>query len=301
MQKIKIRLPAVMTEFGASLGELGLAISLYVQVDVTPRQDEQLVVETVGVDAGYYPLGLQHPVILGMMRVFQMMERAPMGLTVRIDNHIPIEGGLNAEAVFMQAGIVAGNSLMGNPMRRDALITFGAQMTECASAVTATMLGGLSATTHQDEELVHRSLAVHPYRFILAVPQLEDYKRPTALENVEYSPMQTLMGHQALMVEALGRDDGRSLAKVAKNILYDRGLVNSISGYAHVGEVARLAGALGVMTSGRGPAMVFVCERHHNRVAEVIETAFENLSIGASVMVVGVDTQGIVISMMTSG
>ncbi|MDQ7035448.1 MAG: hypothetical protein Q9P01_11600 [Anaerolineae bacterium] len=79
MQKIKIRLAATLTDFSPGLRSLGLAISLYTHVEMIPRDDDQLIVETEGKGAGYYALGLRHPVVLGMIRVFQRLERTLLG------------------------------------------------------------------------------------------------------------------------------------------------------------------------------------------------------------------------------
>jgi hypothetical protein len=44
--------------------------------------------------------------------------------------------------------------------------------------------------------------------------------------------------------------------------------------------------------------MVFFAHEHHDRVAEVIETAFNNIDPPATVRVLPLDTQGIVMSIM---
>jgi homoserine kinase len=301
MQKIKIRLPAVLSEFGTSLGEIGLAISLYVQVELIPREDDQLIVETQGVDAGYYSRGFYHPVVLGMMYVFQKLERSPTGFTLNIDNNIPIDSGLNAESVFLQAGIVAANNIMGNPMTREDLIEFGTQMSQSAVVATTTMLGGLTVTRRQDSHLIYHSLPVTPTNLIISAAHLEDYQRPQPADAITRSDVTYLLASQPLMLDALARNDIYQLAQTLKNPVYDKKMVDSIAGFAHVAEVARLAGALGVTTSGRGPAMVFICAKGHDRVAEVIETAYSNLDIPATTTVTTIDTQGIVLSVMKSG
>ena len=113
MQKIKIRLPATLTDFSPGLRSLGLAISLYTQVELIPRHDDKLIVESEGDGAGHYTLSLQHPVVLGMIRVFQRLECAPLGITIRVQNAIPLNSGLGAEDALMAAGVVGASNLLG--------------------------------------------------------------------------------------------------------------------------------------------------------------------------------------------
>jgi homoserine kinase len=88
------------------------------------------------------------------------------------------------------------------------------------------------------------------------------------------------------------------LAQVLDDKLIAESVQQHISGFAHVVEMARSAGAIGVTTSGGGPAMIFLAMNHHADIAEVIETAFSNIGTPALIRVLPLDTQGIVISMM---
>ncbi len=299
MQKIKVRLPATLTNFGVALDNLGLALGLYTQVEFSPREDTQLIVETLGEGAGEYALGLRHPVVLGMSRFFQEHERAPSGVSIRVQNDIPLRSGLGAETAFMLAGVIGANNLLGGGWGRDALMRFAIHITQRPYHILSAMLGGLTACVLQDDgEPIYRTLPLKAFRVIVAIPQLERYTAPLKPEKLDYSEHLYSAQRLPLLLEALKHGDLELLASTFQERVLAPQFAQQIRGYAHVAEVARLAGALAVTTSGMGPAMVFLAHKAHDRIAEAVETAFRNLDIKGRVVIVPLDTQGVVISMM---
>ncbi|MCA9915057.1 MAG: hypothetical protein KC496_17000, partial [Anaerolineae bacterium] len=289
---------ATLTDFGPVYHNMGLAVGLYSHVEIAPREDDRLIVETEGQGAGHYALGLRHPVVLGMMRFFQRIEQAPLGVTVRVKNEIPLNSGLGAEVAFITAGVIGANNLMGNLYNRTELIELAAEISgEPGNAVTA-ILGGLTTYVRKEPHLYYRSLPLTSFKLLIAVPRVEDYQHPKLEDNLPRRRVLDSMSRVPLLQEALRQGDIRLLSELIDVNLLREAIQQRISGFRHVAEVARLAGAMAVTTSGGGPAMVFLTEERHDRIAEVIETAFGNLDIAAEVFVVPLDTQGIVISMM---
>ncbi|GEM_PF-1354376 len=301
MQKIKIRLPATLSDFGIGIGHLGLAIGLYTQVEISPRNDEKLVVEPSGEGAGEYALAVRHPVILAMMRLFQREERAPLGITIKIHNDIPLNVGLGADVAFTVAGVLGANNLLGNLYRREELVQFASQISQKPQNAIATMLGGLTTYLYTPEgELMYRNLDLSAFKVILAIPRIEGYQPPPYPEKINTPDVIQTLARFPLFLEAFKKGDLHLLSQMIDDTVYLPEVSKRIGGFAHVTEVARLAGALGVMTSGGGTAMVFLAHRALDRIAEVIENAFNNLDIPSRVMIVPLDTQGVVISMMQS-
>jgi homoserine kinase len=301
MQKIKIRLPATLTDFGVGIGNLGLALGLYTQIEMSPRTDDKLLVEPYGEGAGEYALGLRHPTVLGMMRIFQRLENAPLGVHIKISNDIPLNSGLGAETAFMVAGVLGANNLMGNRYKRDELIQLSAKISKHPHNAITTMLGGLTSHIQTDDKLLYKSLPFTAFKVIVAIPRLDNYTPPALPDR--FSSADTLHNLQRLplFLNALREGDLPLLAQTFDDKLLASDTQKRMTGFAHVAEVARLAGALGVTTSGGGTAMIFLAQRNHDRIAEVIETAFGNLQISARVMVLPLDTQGVIISVMQSG
>jgi homoserine kinase len=303
MRKVKVTLPATVTNLGPGINSLGLSIALHSIVDITERKDQLLVVEPTGEGAGQYSVGLRHPVALGLLRVFQRLERSAVGLTVRIENRIPLASGLGAEAAFWVAGIIGANNLMGNPFSREQVIHMAAEVSGQTDRAVTTILGGLTATTRRDEKVIYRSLPVSALRVVVALPELDSYARDIegvipdrillsdALDNLRQMPM---------LLDALREGDFGVIGQVMDDRLYTPFFRPFIRGYEQVVEAARQNGASGVTLSGTGPALVIFAESNHRKLADAVQAAFKTSGVTARVWILPIDTQGVVVSLAQS-
>lgn len=300
MQKIKIRLPATVVNFSPGLNSLGLALALYTTVEVSPRTDDILNVEPQGEGATKYNVPVSHPVVLALMRVFQRLERAQIGINVKIDNRIPIGGGLGAEAAFLVAGVIAANNLMGNVYTRDQALEIAAQISRADNAVTA-MLGGLTASMlDSNNRLLYRTLPVTPLKVIVVLPEVEGYSRPPALDKIPVTAAQHNISRIPLFMEAMKAGNLKLLADTLNDAFHVPRLTAQIPAYAHVAEMAKRAGAVAVTVAGDGPALLMFAETKHDDIAAVTVQAFKNAGVTARSWVLPIDTQGIMVSMMGS-
>ncbi len=300
MQKIKIRLPATLTNFGPSLDNLGLAVGLYTNVELSPRTDNQLIVETEGEGAGHYALGLQHPVVMGISRFFQYLETTQLGIHIKVNNEIPMNCGLGAETALMVAGIIGANNLMGNLYDRHQLIPIVAKLVPHQDGAIASFIGGLATSIQVDDNVLFRALPIKPFRLILAIPDIKKFKVADSPDLVAIADMKANLRKTSMLQQAFAEGNQKLLTQILNDPI-DQPLIQAgISGFSHIGEIARLAGALGITTTGRGSTMVFFAENNLPNIVEAIDKAFQNLDITATVLSVPVDTQGVVISVMQS-
>ncbi|NWG17070.1 MAG: hypothetical protein HXY41_10580 [Chloroflexi bacterium] len=303
MRKIKITLPATITNLGPGLRSLGLAVGLYCTVEIVERRDETLLVETEGEGAGHYPIGLRHPVVLGVMRIFQQQERAPLGIGVRVDNHIPLDSGLGAETAFWVAGIIGANNLLGNPYPRSRILEMAALFSKQPDSAVTAILGGLTTSILEDKMLTYRSLPVTSMQVIVIMPELENYGGEARLGRPERVPVADALYNLSrvpLLVEALREGDLSLIARVMDDRLRLPYLKPHIPGYDHAIEMARRAGAVAVTPSGDGPALLVFAADNHRTIATTLEVAFENAGVQARSWVLPLDTQGVVVSVAQS-
>lgn len=302
MQKVRIRLPAVASGFGSLFNSSGLALSLHADFEISFRQDDEIIVDAYGEGAGRYSTGLRHPTVVGMSRMFQILERAPQGFHVRVHNEIPFDAGLGAETIAMVAGMAAANYLSSRPLDRQSLVQLvGRQISHPEVSITS-LLGGLTNVATTAELVFTHTHTIRNHRLIVAIPHSEQMYSPPALP--ERLPSQETLENirkLPILIEALRVGDMRSAEYLLRDALLDPYYKEHLPGYEHILGIARLAGAYGVGVSGGGPALVIFGGREIDRIAEAVEVAYENLGISTWVRVVSVDTQGIVVSMVHSG
>ncbi len=295
MQKIKIRLPATIVGLGPCLRGVSLALGMHCTVEVMPRKDEALTVDAVGEGAGFYPLSFRHPVVLAMARVFQQLERALVGVQVRIDNQIPPSSGLGLESALVASGAIAANNLMGSPLPRDRVLALTAALARIDSTVGA-VDGGLTLSHLNDETLVRRTLSVAPFTLVIVLPQVERYPRPSPGERIAAADVLANMARSALFLEALRQGDLTLLAQTLHDDVLLPQVVPQIPAYHAAANAARDAGALAVMPAGEGPAMVAFAESKHHVVAQEMVAALAYAGVQARSWVLPVDRQGITVS-----
>jgi homoserine kinase len=299
MRRVKVTLPAVATDIGPGQDGLGLALGLHTVVEFSERRDRQLVVDTRGEGAGRYSVGLQHPVVLAMIRVFQRLERACLGVHIIVDNHIPVESGLSAETAFHVAGVIGASNLLGSPLSREEALAFAVETGGRPVSVAAAVLGGLAAGFTDDAGLIYRRLAAPPLKVIIALPEVEMYSRRArgaVPDRAALSDALANISRVPLLVEGLRVGDAALIARALDDRLRQPKLTAHITGYGHVAEIARRAGALGIAVCGGGPALIAFADTRHQLVAAAIAEAFDHAGVKARAWVLPVDTQGVVIS-----
>lgn len=300
MRKVKVTLPATVTDFGVGLHGLGLALALHITVELIERTDDQFVVETSGEGAGQYSTGLRHPVVIGLTRVFQRLEQSPSGLTIRADSRIPPNSGLGVEAAFEIAGIIGANNLRGGELSRSDVLTLAAQVTRADQAAAA-LLGGLTTSILSDTDgLITRSLPVAALQTVVVVPELDMYAPPTLPPRVASEDALHDLSRLPLLIEALRTGDHDLLAETISDRLYTPLAQRAIPAFEHVVTIAKRNGASAVAISGGGPALIAFTPADPRPLADALVTAFASSDIKARVWVAPVDRQGVVLSVAQS-
>ncbi len=302
MRRVKITLPATITDLGPGLGGLGMALGLHTTIEVSERTDDQLIVETAGEDAGRYAVGLRHPVIIGLIRVFQRLEDTVLGLNVRIDNRIPHAAGLGVETAYITAGIIAANNLLSNPYKREDVLSIAAEETQRPDQVTAAVLGGLVSAVLEGDTLLHRSLPVASLQVVIIAPDTDDFAEAVEgriPERVLLTDALYNLGRVPLLLDALREGNLDLLGKVAGDRLYAPHTRALVPGAERATDEALRLGASAVIGT-HGGALVAFADKNHARIADAMKAALRDAGASARAWTLPIDRQGIVISVMQS-
>lgn len=302
MQRIRITLPATVTNLGPAVEGLALAVQMKTTLAFSERDDNQLVLDAFGVDAKKFDTWT-HPAVLGAMRVFQHQERAPGGFTIHVNNSIPINQGLGARTAFVVGGVLGANNLVGANLPRKTLMKLAAQVVGRGDGVAAAMLGGLATGVLQDDHYLYRALAPAHMRVVVVLPRIRRYHSKTDRDMpkiAEFDDVVYNLSCVALLVDAFREMDFAAMGQLMQDRVLAPKLADNITGYEDALSAARRAGAVAVTISGTGPAMVAFAEKHHHDIAEAMRAAFQKADVKAETFVLPVDRQGVVMSMTQS-
>jgi len=301
MYKVSVSVPAVCTNVGPGYDTLGLALNMRNVIEMSLTTDDQLMVQVRGEGADALPNNYYNPVMEAAIALFQQLEQAPVGLSVASTNHIPLDVGLSARDAMPVGGLVAANVLLGSPYQREDLIGLATEIGGRPEAVITAMRGGLGICTTTRDGLIYRAIEITPLRVVIAVPTLPAYKAMLRDDLPGVVPMNDAvfnMGHTALLIEALRSGDFKLLRQVIQDHLHEPYRIEHIPGYKKVVAAAEEAGAIAVTLCGAGPALMVFASFNHQHIESAIQAAFRAVDVEAKTWSVGVDMQGVVISVV---
>ena len=302
MHKVNVSIPAVSTNVGPGLDVLGLALNLRNIIELSLAPGEELKVEMHGEGEEVLPDGFYNPVMRAATRLFQRLEQAPVGLNVRVTNHIPLDVGLSARTTLIVGGMVGANNLLGSPFSHEQLIEMASELSGQPEAVVTAMRGGLGLCSQAPGgPLLYRAIEISPLRVVVSVPNLPNYKPPLRADLSATVPLADAiqnMGHTALVIEALRSGDFDLLRHALRDKLHEPQRVNFIQGFEAVQQAALDAGAIGMTLCGAGPALMAFATYNHQSIETAIQGAFRAVGVEARTWSLGVDQQGIVLSVV---
>ena len=310
MHKVNVSIPAVSTNVGPGYDVLGLALNLRNTIEMHLRTDDQLTIEMRGEGADVLPSDFYNPVMQGAIRLFQRLEQAPVGLAVHCTNVIPLDVGLSSRASLVVGGLVGANNLLGSPFSHEDLIEMAADLTGQPESVVTTMRGGLgmcsriangSDEENEHEKLIFRAIEIAPLRVVIVLPDVPTYSH---LHREDLPPRVLLadavqnIGNTALLIEALREGDLDLLGHTLVDQLHEPHRRASIPAFYEVERAARETGAIGLTLCGAGPALMAFASYNHQHIADAMHAAFEATGTTSRTWTVGVDLQGVVISVV---
>ncbi len=302
MHKVNVSVPAVSTNVGPGYDVLGLALNLRNVIEMSLSNDDRLSIQVKGEGKGIVPENAYNPVMTAAIKLFQHVEQAPIGLNVTLTNSIPVNVGLSSEVSMVIGGLVGANNLLGNPFRREDLIGFAAQIVNQPEAVVTAMRGGLGiCAPSPDGGFFYRAIEIVPLRVVIALPNLPDYKHRLRADlpgRVSMADAVFNMGHTALLIEALRTGDFKLLRLALEDHLHEPVRRQSIPGYQAAVDAAKEAGAQAVTLSGAGPAMLAFATFNHQEIESAMQGAFKTAGLESRTWSVGVDSQGVAISVV---
>lgn len=301
MHKVNVSVPAVSTNVGPGYDVLGLALNMRNVIEMYLADNDDLRIDLYGEGADVLPADFHHPAMRAAIRLFQSLEQAPAGLHVRCTSHIPLDVGLSGRATLVVAGLVGANNLLGSPYTHDQLIRMAAEITGQPEAVVTAMRGGLGISATGPGALFYRALEIQPQRVVVAVPQIADYT-PRLRDTLPHAvPMEDAVfnvGHTVLMIEALRTGSLDLLRHAIQDRLHEPYRVHHIPGFDAVKTAAHEAGAVAVTLCGAGPALMAFAHFNHQSIETAMQNAFAEAGVPARTWSLGVDMQGVVISVV---
>ena len=254
---VKVRIPATSANMGPGFDCLGMALDIWNTVEL---ETGECGFEITGEGSDQLPKDQSNMVYQGVARVFQELERTAPPFRIVCHNEIPLMRGLGSSSAALVGGLIAGNSVCGNPLALSELVDIAASVEGHPDNVVPALLGGCQVAVSHEGSVVAASVPVPDdlaaVLFVPSVPMPTEQARAILEPNVTRADAVFNIGRVALLVQALATCDLTGLAVATDDRLHQPARQTMFPAMRNLFRAALGAGALGVFLSGAGPTVL---------------------------------------------
>lgn len=308
MPKTEIIVPASTSNLGASFDTCGLALSLYLRLEVEPLNDGFEILPT-GEGAEKVPRDESNLMLRAALFAAEARRQKLSGARIRVDSQIPLARGLGSSSSAIIAGLSIYEALSGDKLDQEDFFDFALNFEGHGDNLAPSTLGGLvvavvkERTDYAGNE--RRSLLAvkrhwpEEVKIVLCIP---DFEMETAKMRAVLPQMTTRhdaiynLQRAALLQAALAEKRFDLINESLRDRLhqpYRAPLAPGISEVLHLNDEAhKFPGLLGVAISGAGSTMIaFVTDNGEAIAAEMVRR-IESKGAKARALEVNVDNLG---------
>ena len=162
-RSVTVKVPATTANLGPGLDTLGLALSLYDDLEVNVRDEPGAFVDVHGVGEGEVPTDETNLVVTSIAYTFAAYGIEMPGLHLVAHNNIPHGRGLGSSGAAIVSGIMAAKGLLEGivDIDSDALLRIATELEGHPDNVAPALFGGLTIAWTAAEGPKHKKLIVH--------------------------------------------------------------------------------------------------------------------------------------------
>ena len=300
----KIKVPATSANLGPGFDALGLALNLWNETTFTLAIEFSMRVRGEGADK--LSNDKNNLIFHAAQRLADFAGRSLPTFHADCLNQIPLSSGLGSSAAATLTGLLAANTMLGNPLIKDEILDIAAEMEGHSDNVAPALLGGLVVSTMDEGKVIaHKIVVVEnavPLHITVVLP---DYHLPTREARAvlpDQVPMKDAVyniSRAVLTAEAFRNGDLNLLGKAMRDSLHQPYRLKLIPGAQSAMDAAKEAGAAAVALSGAGPSLIAFSSKAEagipqgDAVGESMKRAFEAAGLlNVRVFNLGVSSRG---------
>ncbi len=272
MPNVEVRAPATTANLGPGYDCLGMALDLWNRITVETQDGiGEPSVEVVGEGAGELAADAENLTYRAMAFLYGEADEELPPLRMRCENTIPLSRGLGSSAAAISGGLVAANSLLGDPFSPNDLLEMAATIEGHPDNVAAAVHGGLQLVVLDDQQLYTAAIDVpEDLQAVLFIPDRRiatvDARRVLPAE-VSVADAVYNMSRAALLVAGMQSNHPEYLSIATQDRLHQPYRQSIFPPMKVIFEAARNAGALGVFLSGSGSTILSLTKDRSMTVA----------------------------------
>jgi len=294
---VTVRVPASTSNCGAGFDTLGLALSLYNRVTLSPAADGLIRPERPS-DAR-----AQAMVEETAAAFFAATKLSPAGFSYRIEGEVPPARGLGS-SITVIAGVLAGlDGLQGTALSRHRLVELATALEGHPDNASAGILGGFCVARCHPESGTYldtiRFVLPPELVFVVVSPELEmltKAARGVLPSTLPYFDAVRSINSAAFLVAALASGDYDKLRHAVFDFMHEPYRLPRIRGGRSAIDAGVVAGALTGWLSGSGSSVLCVARTQCAAgVAEAMRQAFHSVDVESEARILQADNDGLTV------
>jgi homoserine kinase len=294
----RIRVPSSTSNLGPGFDSQGIALRLYLTIDVEPVEGSQITFSFAGEGAEELQSAAEDNLILRAMKF--VAEREGMALRparLKVTNEIPLARGLGSSAAAIIAGFSAFEVITDTRLTQDKLLAYATEMEHHSDNVAAALLGSFVVSCVTDEGAVLASRVEWPdeVRAIVVVPNFkvrtEDSRRVVPASLSRQDAVFNIQ-RAALFVAAIAGRQYDLIREAMRDKLHQPYRAPLVPGLEEILQLQEVDGLIGVSLSGSGPTVFALATKEFETAAEVIADCFRSRGIECFWRILDVEKTG---------
>ena len=292
---MKFRIPATSANIGSGFDALGIALSMYNEVDI----EESDRLEITSLDGVEVPAGEDNLICVSARRLYEECGAPqPKGFKIAQSNVIPMTRGLGSSSACVAAGLLGANYLLGKPLRREELVNIACDIEGHPDNTTPALLGGLTSAAVEDGKVYAATLHVaDKFRFAAFIPDFElktSVARGILPNTVSRGDAVYNLSRSALMAGSLATGNVENLRVAVKDRLHQPYRMSLIPGAEEIFRLSYEFGSYATYISGAGPTVMSIISRWNEEEFESeLSRELERRHLGNwRIVILDVDSRG---------
>ena len=296
---VKIRVPGTTANCGPGFDAVGIACTIYNDLELTLSDEGGISLEVTGEGAGFIPSDESNVVVKAIKMILNKTGHKANGIKLTMINNIPLARGLGSSAAAIVGGLVGANELTGRHFTKEDLLNMATTIEGHPDNVAPAILGGITVSIMDSGNAKYlRFLPPTDFSMVAVIPEFNlstKAARKVLPETVPFTDAVFNVSRAALLIGALCTGELKLLSHALEDRLHQPYREKLIPGMAQVLAAARQTGALGATLSGAGPCLLAFTNNHADEIGKAMVKAFSFHQVKASYQLLQIDQQGAVI------
>ncbi|WP_249871461.1 homoserine kinase [Oceanobacillus saliphilus] len=290
MKSVKISVPASSANIGPGFDSMGLAVNLYLTLEVTESDEWEFNPQSSDSNCNYK----DHFIYQIAKQTAERHHKQLPKCKVIETSDIPLARGLGSSASAILAGIELANQACGLALTSEQKLRYGTEIEGHPDNIAPALYGGLIISTVTEDEIDWIQLPSLDIDLVLYIPEVElktEEAREVLPDSYSRNDAAIASGISNMVVAALlsGNYDlaGKMMERDQFHEPYRAALIPN---YNKIRSEAKNNGAYGTVISGAGPTMLSLVPKGDG---QSIAEKMKNQLSGYRVEVLDIDVRGL--------